>query len=135
LKKIKSGSDFYSCPNSKVLLVVNVMNILFVVVLYTINKYILKIAFIEEMNIFFNHYFNDLLAPIVLLSFIDFLLFNKTSKKRLIYIKISIMFFAAIFWEFITPIYLYRSVTDIYDLLMYFLGTIIYFGINQVRSI
>lgn len=139
LREIKISSEIHSYPEPKDILgkrflYVNAMNILIVAILYTINRFILKVVFIEKFNIFFNHYFNDLIVPIVLLSFIDFLLFNKINRVTLFYIKISTMFLASIFWEFVTPLYLNRSVSDIYDLFMYFLGTVIYFGIDYIEK-
>lgn len=139
MKKIKSRSEFNSFLISKNLqdiesFVMNALNVLIVTILYAINRFFLKSAFTDELNIFFNHYFNDLLVPIVLLSLIDFLLFNKTNRRALSLIKISTIFLSAIFWEFITPLYLSRSVSDIYDLFMYFIGTIIYFGVFHIEK-
>lgn len=139
MRVIKISDEIHSFLESKdkldkKFIYVNAKNILLVGILYTINRFILKIVVIKEFNIFFNHYFNDLIVPTVLLSFIDLLLFNKTNRTTLFCIKISTMFLASIFWEFVTPLYLNRSVSDIYDLFMYFLGTVIYFGIDYVEK-
>lgn len=76
-------------------------------------------------NIFFKGYLNDLLAPILLLAFSNFLLsfYDKEIKGKYIYIIIAI---CGIYWEFITPLYKKGSVCDILDIVMYMCGASMY---------
>lgn len=91
------------------------------IIVYVINQEILK----STNCIFFQYYFNDLLAPIVLLSFSNYLLnvYNKVIKGKNIYLFIII---CGIFWELITPLYKKNSVSDIVDFIMYIIGANIY---------
>lgn len=89
--------------------------------MYVINQKLLK----KTQNIFFQGYFNDLLAPILLLAFSNFLLsfYEKEWKGKNIYIVIVI---CGIYWEFITPLYKKDSVCDVLDMIMYIGGASIY---------
>jgi hypothetical protein len=86
-----------------------------------LNQNVLKLTEIR----FFKCYFNDLLAPIILFSFSNFLLsfYEKEIYGKNIYIIITI---CGIFWEVITPMYKKESVCDIFDFIMYILGASIY---------
>ena len=99
----------------------NAKILIFSFILYLINQKILKLT----NYTFFKYYFNDLLAPIILLSYSNFLLnfYNKTIKGKNIYIFISI---CGIFWEVITPLLKKDSVGDIMYFAMYILGASIY---------
>lgn len=92
---------------------------------YLINQFILK----KTKNIFCNSYFNDLLAPIILLAFSNILLlpYSKTLKGKNIFIFIGI---CSIGWEFVTPIYKRDSVSDVIDIIMYIIGAIIYMALK-----
>lgn len=70
-------------------------------------------------------YFNDLLAPILLLSFSNLLLsfYGKDLQGKNVYLVIAI---CSIYWEFITPLYKTDSVCDILDIVMYMCGASIY---------
>ena len=107
-----------SCDFSNLL---NIMILVITFLVYLVNQNILK----ETNCIFFLCYFNDLLAPILLLSFSNFLLYyyNKEIKGKNIYLFIGI---CALFWEFITPLYKKNSICDFIDILMYFIGASIY---------
>lgn len=85
------------------------------------NQMLLK----KTENTFFKGYLNDLLAPILLLAFSNFLLsfYNKELKGKYIYIMIVI---CSMYWEFITPLYKKDSVCDILDIVMYMCGASIY---------
>lgn len=102
-------------------IVLNVKIFVFAFIIYLINQIILK----KTIYTFFKYYFNDLLAPILLLSFSNFLLqfYNKELKGKNIYIFIG---FCSIFWEFITPLYKKSSVCDILDIVMYLIGASLY---------
>lgn len=100
---------------------VNVAIGLFSFIAYLLNQIILK----KTNWTFFTNYFNDLLAPIILLAFTNFLLnfYNKELKGKYIYLFIGL---CGVFWEFVTPLYKTTSVCDILDIVMYILGASIY---------
>lgn len=99
----------------------NIIIFIIVFMIYLINQNLLK----KTENIFFMGYFNDLLAPILLLAFSNFLLsfYGKELKGKNIYIVIII---CSIYWEFITPLYKKNSVCDVLDIIMYMCGASIY---------
>lgn len=101
--------------------IINATILIVTFIVYLINQKILKLT----NYTFFKCYFNDLLAPIILLSFSNFLLnlYNRTIRGKNIYIFISI---CGIFWEVITPLFKKNSVSDILDFVMYILGASIY---------
>lgn len=77
------------------------------------------------LNVFFNYYFNDLLAPILLIAYSNILLsfHNKEIKGIKVLIFTSM---CAIGWEFITPIFIKTSISDLWDIVMYMVGASIY---------
>lgn len=99
------------------------------ILLYLINQKLLK----KTQNIFFIGYFNDLLAPILLLAFSDLLLsFQKEELKiKQIYIFIIV---CSILWEFIVPLYKKNSVCDLLDIVMYLLGASIYIILKVIKE-
>lgn len=115
-----SGRSNNSC-NFNFISIINAKIFIFTFIVYLINQKILKLT----NYTFFKCYFNDLLAPIILLSFSNFLLnlYSRTIKGKNIYIFISI---CGIFWEVITPLLKKDSVSDILDFAMYILGASIY---------
>lgn len=100
---------------------VNIIILIITIIAYVVNQKILKLT----NYIFFQYYFNDLLAPIIILSFSNYLLnlYNKVIKGKNVYLFIII---CGIFWEIITPLYKKNSVSDIVDFIMYIMGANIY---------
>jgi len=96
----------------------NLIIFLIAFTLYLINKFILI-----SLNSFFSNYFNDLLATLLLFSFI-----NTISpiylKKSVIIILITLI--AIFFWEYLSLFLKPGSVFDWYDILAYFISMIIY---------
>ncbi|MET3210793.1 UNVERIFIED_CONTAM: flagellar biosynthesis/type III secretory pathway M-ring protein FliF/YscJ [Paenibacillus sp. PvR008] len=81
---------------------------------------------------FFKGYFNDLLAPIILVSFVSILYFI-TTRKLLINFWWSLLLvaFASLFWEYVTPLYK-ASTSDLWDLLAYLVGFLVYWVIVKI---
>ena len=103
--------------------------IIVVLIFYTINNLIIKSntqGFIHE---FFKCHFNDLMAPVFMLSYTNILL--GTRNLRLIKIQYIIIFIlvAGCVWEFVAPHLKHGSVTDINDLVCYIIGALIYAGL------
>jgi hypothetical protein len=96
----------------------NLIIFLIAFTLYLINKFILI-----SLNSFFSNYFNDLLATLLLFSFI-----NTISpiylKKSVIIILITLI--AIFFWEYLSLFLKPGSVFDWYDILAYLISMIIY---------
>jgi len=103
-------------------------------VIYIFNNLIIKNI---TTIVFFHCYFNDLLASIVFLSFLDFILYFIPYRTPIItfWQTMIIILFAGLFWEYISPFYRVNSVSDPYDLIMYFIGALIYwFPKNMIRN-
>ena len=99
--------------------------------MYIVNQNILKKIKLNIFNIFFNFYFNDLLAPILLLAFSNTLL--NYQKKQIKGKQVYYFTFAwAIGWEFITPIFIKNSVCDVWDIVMYLCGANLYLWIKRI---
>ncbi len=101
------------------------------VCLYVINTLFFSNLANPKLNCFFNCFFNDLLAPILLFSYINLVLsfYNKKlySLKYLFLITIACSFV----WEYLILFFKPTSVSDPIDVLFYFLGTMIYWIIYK----
>ena len=97
--------------------------------LYSLNQLFFKNIDINLLNEFFNSYFNDLLSTPLYFSYLNFLLsFVKKEiigLKNLLIITVICSFLAEYLAIFIRP----NSVSDPLDVLCYFIGTFIYWGI------
>lgn len=86
---------------------------------YAINKYIFShIIYVTFMR---NH-FNDCMAGVVLVSILNELHIFWLKKKCSAMNAMRVVFMAALFWEYITPLYLTKSVGDIKDVVAYLAG-------------
>lgn len=94
---------------------------------YSTNQYIVK--HITD-NIFLHCYFNDMLAPPILLSATNIFI-SLTPKHSFLFITpvkiISITMGAGLFWELVTPTYRIDSVADSSDLVAYLIGGLLYY--------
>ena len=86
--------------------------------LYLINKFILI-----SLNSFFSNYFNDLLATLLLFSFINTISPIYLQKSVII---ILITLIAIFFWEYLSLFLKPGSVFDWYDILAYLISMVIY---------
>ncbi len=104
---------------------IDIILLFFVCVLYVVNTFL-----IDTTNIFMNGYFNDLIAPIGVLSFLNIVisLFNVRFEK--IIECMMFIFLCGLFWEF-SPIK-EDAVRDICDIVCYEGGTIIYLIIHKI---
>lgn len=108
-------------------------NILIVIfsILYALNKFLfLKMI---KYDPFLNCYLNDIFAPLVLTPFLmNIQIFTGVRRKHLPPCLLEVAVYCcalSVFFEWIVPAYNPRSVADIYDVLAYFVGSMIYFGI------
>lgn len=99
----------------------NIVIFLICYLLYLLNESILK----NLNNLFFTGYYNDILAPILLLSYSNFLL--SKYKKNLIGTKSFIFILVcSIIWEFFAPLIREGSVIDPFDFVAYLFGCFLY---------
>lgn len=90
--------------------------------LYGINKYYFRDI---THSIFFKDYFNDVMCGIVFGAIVC-LAFNYWFDREILFREYSILIiFAGIYWEYIAPLYLKYSVSDVWDIAAYLMGGII----------
>jgi len=99
--------------------------------LYALNRF--HLIQVSCFDGFLHCYLNDTLAPLVLIPlFINIHIAAGLRRNTLppCLIEVAVYFFVlSVFFEWIAPTYNARSVADIYDVLAYFAGSVIYFGI------
>lgn len=96
-----------------------------VVVLYLINVYV-----VDTTNIFMNGYFNDLICPIGVLSFVNMVL--NVFKVRYEKYGECMLFIllCGLFWEYSS--FKDNAVADIWDIVCYEVGTILYCFVQKL---
>jgi len=107
----------------------NVVIIIICILMYICNELYLKNSF---SSIWIHGYFNDCLAGIILLAYVQIVLLPFFTKKISFTQTIVLVFFSGLYWEFIAPLYRMEAVTDHRDLIAYELGGIICFMINKI---
>ena len=84
---------------------------------------------------FLDGHLHDMLAPFVLLSWAGMLATGNRAARRWLHSPIGALAItggAALFWEVLTPILLERSVADVFDVISYFSGTLIFLVVHHV---
>ena len=97
--------------------------------IYFVNRLTNDTYFIPYLSYILRYHFNDYLAGIVFLAYLNIIL--AISKYKYIKVlKLSQVIFTGIligtFWEYITPIHKNDSTSDIIDVISYVLGAISY---------
>ncbi len=97
---------------------------------YTLNRFYLKHLNIPYVGIFLKNQFSDLIGGFVFPSYVNTLLVttNRLPIKRFFSLFVF-MLGVSLLWEYVFPIFLSYSTSDIYDVLAYQLGTILYYFI------
>ena len=101
------------------------------VLLYLLNRFSFLNINNSTLNYFFSCYFDDLLAPLLLFSYINILL--SFYNKKIYSLKYLIIFIllVSIVWEYLICFIKPTSVSDPIDILFYILGTLIYWVIHK----
>jgi hypothetical protein len=102
--------------------------------------YCLNQAYLKQniSSSFVNGYFNDGIAGLLLPSYTNIIWFLFSPKDREYYftklwVIITLMFGAGVFWEFFSPLYC-ETVTDNWDILAYVTGGIVYWVIIKIGT-
>jgi hypothetical protein len=96
----------------------NFIILISIIILYFINTF-----FLNSLNPFFPNYFNDLLATILLFSFLNTILPIKLVNYKII---ILITIIAIFFWEYVALYIKAGSVFDWWDVIAYIFSMLIY---------
>lgn len=106
------------------------------VLLYVLNTLIFSNLNYSTIHYFFSCYFNDLLAPILLFSYINLLLSLLDKKIYSLKYLIIIIMSCSFVWESLILSFKPTSVSDPIDVSFYVLGTLIYWIIlkNELKK-
>ena len=104
--------------NNKHFRIINLVILVLALVLYLLNNHIL-----HEINWFFMFYFNDFLAIVVLLSFLNVIYPYKLTN---IWLIILVTLLASFVWEYVALFIKSGSVFDLMDIFSYFGSMVIY---------
>lgn len=100
--------------------------------LYLLNNIIFKEITAGLLHHFLKCYFNDVLAPIWVLSYSNILL----RKKKIAMVRLSeilsFTFCCGLIWEYFAPLVKESAVTDIWDLFAYIWGGIIFWFLQKI---
>ena len=101
--------------------------------LYLINNLFIKKLTSGNIQYFFICYFNDILAPLVILPYCN-ILFEYVNIK-LIDFKYIIIFIliCGFVWEFLAPFIKENSFCDLFDFIAYITGAAIYWIIQKIN--
>lgn len=113
----------------------DILILLSVSALYQLNNRYIKAATIGIPHEFFVCYFNDLMAPMFMLSYSNILL--STVNRRITRILQILLFCLAIgvVWEFVAPFMKKGAVWDPFDVLCYLIGGVFYWGLKNRKAI
>ncbi len=101
--------------------------------LFVINTYLVKPILNdgdEVVYFFFTNYANDVLGGLAFLSYTN-LLFDLVKKKyRIVRVEMGLgyIFLCGLVWEYVTPLFVDRSVSDWIDILAYIAGASLYYA-------
>ena len=111
---------------------INIVIIVLVSLLYTINTCVIKSYAKGKFGYFFYCYFNDIISTPFILSYVNLLL--QMVNVRITDLRRILLFCLVIgyIWEYITPLLKPSSVSDPIDILCYLGGGIIYWCILRI---
>ena len=94
-----------------------------VILIMALSLYLLNNHFLNQINWFFMFYFNDFLAIVVLLSFLNVVYPYKLTNLWLI---ILVTILASLVWEYVALFIKPGSIFDLMDIISYFGSMLIY---------
>ncbi len=136
--------NYCSCAHSSVRLTVkrrlsdNVIIIVCVLVLYSVNRFILKwVVDVPIISYLLKCHFNDWLGGIFIIAYINIVLEHSRYKHMQIHTlrwAIIINVLCGVFWEFVGPCMFRYGTSDCYDILAYIVGGITYIMIQRALT-
>jgi len=96
------------------------------ILLYVLNTLIFSNITYFHLKYYFTCYFNDLLAPLLLLSYINLVLSIRGQKIYSLKYLVLIILLSSIVWEYLIIFFKPTSVPDPIDVLFYIVGTVVY---------
>lgn len=106
---------------------IHIILMFLVIILYIVNKVIFIPNTTGIVAVFFQGYFNDLICPLFYLSYCQVWFIWIGHELETLGSIIVCGMLGGLIWEFVAPVINPKSVCDFYDLLCYFVGTLIYY--------
>lgn len=104
---------------------------LMILLLYCMNRFWFTVSTDGWIQYICRCHVNDLLAPLFILNF-AYICLKEAGYEMKSYIVILLIGMSAAFcWEYVIPLIKSSSVTDVYDLFSYFIGTNLYYVIQK----
>lgn len=96
--------------------------------LYIVNRFLKPYVAIPIAGYFFKNYFNDLIGGFLFCSYVNTVLIMNHKKPIVSGIRLLLLMIpVALSWEYVFPLILTYSTSDLIDVFMYLLGTILYY--------
>ena len=108
----------------------NILIIFICFLLYLLNKVVYYPNMF--MQSFMSSHFNDILCGILFPAYCNILLENRYGLINRLWKVESLLLVCGIFWEFIAPLFISYSVSDIFDIAAYMFGGFIYWIIYRI---
>lgn len=107
--------------------------IMFVVsFLYFFNNFFIKSHTDGLARLFFVCFFNDILCPIVITAFINFIAVAFGKELKRFALMMFLVFLVGVIWESFAHLIMPRAVKDPLDMLCYMFGGLIYWGLQKI---
>ncbi len=112
----------------------NIACMVVAIAIYCLNQMMLKKQFIGAIGYFCKCHLNDLVCPLLFLSYAQIMLIWAGHEIQK-YVGLLVLGMSAGFvWEYFAPIINPKAVTDAYDLICYFCGIQIYYFATLVEK-
>lgn len=109
----------------------NIIIIGMTVAFYVVNQIIKTKISIEVIRWFMCCYFNDTIGGTTFIAYCNMVFgFYKRKMVKLWQIEL-LLFFAGLFWEYVTPIFRTNTISDIWDVFAYMIGGFLYWLIAR----
>ncbi len=125
---MKRNKDFFRKNKFDVLLM------LIVIVLYVANNMFIKPYSFGRIHVFFDGYFNDLMAPLFMLGYSNIVLSSKNMRISSLLVIVIFIGTAGCVWEFLAPLMKESSISDPLDLVCYICGAVFYWILQRNRN-
>ena len=102
-----------------------------IIFIVSLGLYYFNNHFLHDINWFFMFYFNDFLAIVVLLSFLNIVYPYKLTNLSLI---IIVTILASFVWEYLALFIKPGSIFDIFDIISYFGSMLIYLTLLYIKE-
>ena len=98
--------------------------------LYLTNQYIKNKISIKVIKYFMCCYFNDIIGGITFTAYCNLVFIFHNKKINKLWHYELLLLFAGLYWEYLTPLFRKDTVSDIWDIVAYMTGGIIYWLIQ-----